>query len=454
MSNALLSRIRSLLVLGLPLVGGQLAQVSIQIVDTTMLGWYDVKALAGVVLANTLFFSIFIVGSGFSWAVTPMVAGAVAKGDTVRVRRVTRMGLWVSMGYGVAVLPILLNGGALFRLLGQEPALADVAQRYLDVAAWCIFPALTVMLLRSYLAGLARTQIVMWVTLGASAVNAFGNWVLIFGHLGAPELGARGAAIASLCMYLGSVAALAVYARRAFPGDALFARIWRPDWAELRQVFQLGWPIGMATLAETALFSAAAVMIGWIGVVELAAHGIALQNATMSFMLHIGMAQAATVLTGGAYARRDGDGLREIAMAGLTVSGVLAAGAICLLLTMPAALVSVFLDPADPMKGAILAAGVVLVYMAAVFQLADGVQVMLISLLRGLQDTRVPMWLATFSYWGVGAPLGYVLAFPVGLGAVGVWAGLAGGLSCAALLLWRRLWRQALPAVDRSGSPA
>ncbi|MBE3640090.1 MATE family efflux transporter [Mangrovicoccus algicola] len=433
--------VRPLLLLGLPLVGGQIAQVAIQIIDTLMLGRYDTEVLAAVVLATSLFFTVFIVGAGFSWAVTPLVAAASAAGDPVRVRRVTRMGFWASMGYGVLVLPVFLLSEPLFLALGQSPELARIAARYLDVAGWGIFPALAVMTLRAYLAGQARAQVVMWVTVAATVLNAGLNWLLIFGSWGFPEWGGRGAATASVLANSASVAVLAIYAERSFPGHQLFVRLWKPDWAELRQVFQLGWPIGVATLAETALFSAAAVMVGWLGVAELAAHGIALQLATVTFMMHLGLSQAATVLIGQAHGRGDRAAKRGISLAALVVSLGVAAVTIAVLAAIPRPLIRLFVDPADPMRDAILATGVGLVYMAAIFQLADGAQVVAISLLRGLQDTRVPMWQAAFSYWAVGAPLGWVLGIAAGAGAVGVWAGLAGGLCCAAVLLWRRLWR-------------
>ncbi|WP_108258030.1 MATE family efflux transporter [Mangrovicoccus ximenensis] len=438
--------VRALLVLGLPLVGGQIAQVSIQIIDTLMLGRYDLEVLAAVVLATSLFFSVFIVGAGFSWAVTPLVAAASAGGDLVRVRRVTRMGFWASMGYGALALPVFLWSEPLFLALGQSPEMARIAGEYLDIAGWGVFPALAVMTLRAYLAGQAKTQVVMWVTIGAVFLNAGLNWLLIFGNWGFPELGGRGAAAASVTVHVASAAALAVYAEWSFRGQQLFVRLWKPDWAELRQVFQLGWPIGIATLAETALFSAAAVMVGWIGVAELAAHGIALQLATVTFMMHLGLSQAATVLMGRAHGRRDEEAKRGISVASLVVSLSVAALTIAILAAIPQPLIRLFVDAADPMRDAILATGVGLVYMAAIFQLADGAQVILISLLRGVQDTRVPMWLAAFSYWVVGAPLGYVLGIVAGVGAVGVWAGLAGGLSCAAVLLWHRLWKVKLAA--------
>ncbi len=444
----------ALMLLGLPLVGSQLAQVSIQIVDTLMLGRYSVEALAAVVLASSLFFSTFIVGSGLAWAVTPLVAAAAAREDWVRVRRVTRMGLWASLIFSALVVPILLSGGAIFRALGQAPELAELAQDYLRIAAWGMPPALIVMLLKAYLAGVKRTAIVMWVTIGASVLNALLNWLLIFGALGFPELGVEGAAIASVTMHSVSLIALAVYAQRILPDLTLFARLWRPDWAEFRQVVALGWPIGVASLAETGLFSASAIMVGWIGATELAAHGIALQLATVTFMVHLGLSHAATVLAGEAVGRGDPLALRRGAVAGLLASGLVAAVTVAIMVTIPGQLLSLFVDPADPVRDAILAVGIGLVIAAAVFQAADGGQVMLISLLRGMQDTRVPMVLASVSYWGVGAPLGYVLGIVLGIGALGVWAGLVAGLFCAALLLGWRFWRRQLPQFAATGALA
>lgn len=444
----LLTDLKTLLVLGLPLVGSQLAQVSIQIVDTLMLGRYDVEVLAAVVLAGSLFFSTFIVGSGIAWAVTPLVAAAAAQGDRVRVRRVARMGLWASLIFSALVMPMLLSAERLFLALGQSPLLAEEAGAYLRIAAWGMIPALAVMLLKSYLAGLKRTGIVMWVTVLASVVNAALNWVFIFGHLGMPEMGAEGAALASVAMHTISVVVLAVYAARVLPEMELFHRFWRPDWAEFRQVVALGWPIGVASLAETGLFSASAIMVGWIGTTELAAHGIALQLATVTFMVHLGLSHAATVLAGEAYGQGDVAALKRGASAALLASGLVAVVTIAAMLSIPETLIGLFVGSDDPMRPAILAVGVGLVTAAAAFQAADGAQVVVISLLRGVQDTRVPMILATVAYWGIGAPAGYVIGIVLEGGAAGVWAGLISGLFAAALGLGWRFWGQQVPRLS------
>lgn len=444
------SDLRRLLVLGLPLVGGQLAQALIPIVDTAMLGRYDLEALAASVLSTMLWFTVFIVGSGFAYAVTPLVAAA--EGDPVRMRRITRMGLWTSAGFGVLCLPVLLAGTPLLIAMGEPPVLAALAGDYLSIAAWSVLPALAVVVLKSFLAAQHRTGVVLWVTLAAVALNAVLNWVLIFGKFGLPEMGIRGAALSTLLMHTGTLAVVIWYLRRSFPDLGLFERLWRADWDELGQVFRLGWPIGVSALAEAALFSAATVMMGWIGVVALAAHGIALQIAVITFNMHVGLSQAATILAGNAFGRRDGPALRSIAMAALIASGLVAVASLCAMFTIPETLVRLFADPKDPLIDDILVAGVTLVMVAGVFQLADGVQVMMISLLRGVQDTRVPMGLTLISYWGVGAPLAFVGGIVLGFGGAGVWLGLVGGLTAAAALLSRRFWTR--PVLGRNGGDA
>ena len=440
------ARARALLSLGLPLIGGHLGQYAIHATDTLMLGWYDVTALAAGVLGQTLFFLSFLLGAGFAWAVMPMVAAAGAEGgDESTIRRVTRMGLWLSTLYAAVAIPVLLQAEAIFLLLGQPADVSALAGDYLDIAAWGLWPALLMTVLRSYLSALERAQVVLWITLGAAAVNVGVNWVFIFGNLGAPELGIRGAAWASNTVQVVWFGAMALYAARAFAGHALFARMWRPDRAAFVQVFRLGWPIGLTNLAEVGMFSATAVMVGWLGAVPLAAHGIAIQIASATFMVHLGLSNAATIRAGRAFGQRDAAGLGREARLAVAVSGLFAALTVAVFLAVPERLIGLFLDPADPARPEIMALGVPLMAMAALFQLMDAGQVMALGLLRGVQDTRVPMIHATISYWAVGMPASYLFGFVMGWGAVGVWAGLVVGLTCAAALLSHRFWSRALP---------
>ena len=222
-------------------------------------------------------------------AVMPLVAAYDAEDDEIGLRRATRMGLWLSVGFAMIALPAMIWSPAVLDLLGQGPNLADTAGDYLKVAGWGIVPALLVMVLKSYLAALERTQVVLWITLAAVGLNVLVNHALIFGNWGLPELGVRGAAIASLTVNTASLIALAIYAALVQPDHALFQRVWRPDPEALAQVFRLGWPIGITNLAEVGLFAASSVMMGWLGPLPLAAHGIALQVTSVVFMVHLGL---------------------------------------------------------------------------------------------------------------------------------------------------------------------
>ncbi|MDB4074416.1 MATE family efflux transporter [Ascidiaceihabitans sp.] len=431
---------KAVAILGLPLVGGHLAQIAIGVTDTVMLGWYGVDALAAVTLAASYFFVLFLMGAGFAFAVMPMVATFDAEEDEVSIRRVTRMGLWLSIAYSVAIMPIMIWSESLFLFLGQEPTVAADAQQYLRIAGFGMFPWLVAMVIKSYLAALERTQVVFWIAVLATVCNGLINYALIFGNWGAPEMGIQGAAIASVFTQLVGMLGVVVYAILVLPQHQLFVRFWRADWEMLMRVFSLGVPIGFTGLSETGLFTATAVMMGWLGTVPLAAHGIALQCAGITFMLHLGISNVATIRAGNAFGRGDREHLAKGAYVVFAMSLVAALLAVVGFLLWPEPLVLAFMQPSEPARDQILVIGVGLLAMAALFQLVDGAQVIALGLLRGVQDTKVPMYMAAFSYWGIGMPCSYILGFVLGYEGIGVWMGLVVGLASAAILLSVRFW--------------
>jgi MATE family multidrug resistance protein len=271
-------------------------------------------------------------------------------------------------------------------------------------------------------------------------VNALVNYGLIFGNMGLPEMGVRGAAIASIIVQFVTLVGVIFYAVHKLPQHALFARILRPDWDVFAQVFKLGLPIGLTNLAEVGLFSASSVMMGWLGKIPLAAHGIALQLASLAFMLHLGLSNAATVRVGNAMGRKDADHMARGALVAVLMSLVVSCVTVALFLLFPQQLLGMFIDPQEPQRVAILATGVSLLYVAALFQVVDGAQVMALGLLRGVQDTRGPMVIAAISYWLLGVTCAYLLGFKLELGGVGVWLGLVLGLTAAAILLLYRFF--------------
>jgi MATE family multidrug resistance protein len=437
----------AMLKLGLPLVGVQLAQMSINVTDTVMIGWLGPKQLAAAVLATQGFFLFWMFGAGFAQAVMPVAANAAGRGDVRGVRRSVRMGLWVILAYGALSMVPLWKMEAILLALGQDPEIAALAGSFMHVLQWSMFPALGIAGLRSYLSVLDRAHVVLFVTLFGTLVNALGNWALIFGHFGLPALGMQGAAIASVATNLAMCAILVAYTAMSPPLKRyeLYVRFWRPDWPAFTEVLRLGWPISTTIIAEVGLFAAASIMMGWLGAIALAAHGIALQLASIAFMAPLGLANAATVRVGRAHGAEDWRGLGRAAHTGLALAVVIAVLGAALFFLAPQGLIGLYLDKRNPDAAAVLAIGVPLLAVAAAFQVFDAVQVMAAGLLRGLRDTRVPMLMALFSYWAVGMPVAYVLGFVFDLRGPGVWAGLAMGLFMAALMMtWRFHRRVAL----------
>ena len=431
---------KSLLVLGLPLVGSQVAQFAVHTTDTLMLGWYSVLTLAQVTIGAQVLFIAYIATSGFAYAILPMVAKSMAEGDQQGARRATRMGLWLStFAAAVLFIPIWFSAPIL-ESMGQESQVARGAQDYLRIAGFGLWPALWGLVLRSYLSALEHTGVVLWIAVAVLIINAFVNYGLIFGHFGLPELGLRGAAIASVIAMTLSLVGFVVYIQIYFPEQKMFSRFWRFDQAATYAVAKLAVPISATALAEAGLFAATAFMMGWLGKLELAAHGIVLQLAAMTFMVHMGLSQAGTVRVGKAFARNDWVAVKRTASVAMGLSSLAALVAIFFFLVMPEILIGAFLEEEDPLTPEILYIGSILLILASMFQFVDAAQVMALSLLRGLQDTRIPMLIAATSYWLVGMPISYVSGFVWDFQEIGIWCGLVIGLALVAILLWARFF--------------
>ena len=371
-----------------------------------------------------------------------MVASALGEGDERQVRRVTRMGLWLSLAFGVALTPVFFFFEPIMLAIGQEPDVARQAGLYMPYLGIGLIPALLVQVLKSYLSALELTRAILWAVIGAALMNALTNYALIFGNLGAPELGIVGAGIASLVSHSVSLLLLAGYALRKKPEHALLQNFHRPDPEALRSVFWLGIPIGLTLLAETGLFAASSIMMGWLGTIPLAAHGIALQITSISFMVPLGLSQALTVRVGKAWGQKNPAAVRDAALAGMVLAGATMVLIVGTFLLIPGYLVGLFIDPTDLARPEILAVGTTLLMLAALFQLVDIGQVVALGMLRGVQDTAVPMVMAVVSYWGIGLPVAYFLGFMVGLEGAGVWLGLSVGLAFACAGMQYRFWRR------------
>jgi len=435
------AELRATLALAWPLILANLTQQAIQATDVLLMGRLGATQLAATTLALNLTFTFNLLMLGLVIASSPMMATALGqRSNAVRdVRRTFRAGLWLI----VAMLPpywlVLWHVGDLMRLFGESEELARQGQTFLRAYMWCTAPWLLFQLLRNFVSALERPRIVLWLSLGGIAVNALLSWSLIFGKLGLPALGLVGGGLGSTLTWIAMCAALAavVLLDRQFRRFHLFGRFWRFDKERTTAMVRLGWPIGVTMALEMGVFALAAYFMGWIGAPAVAAHAVALQIAALTFMVPLGLGQAATVRVGLALGRRDEAG---IALAGWTswIVGVGFMGAMALIMwSIPRRLVTLFLTDV-PANAAVIGLAVSFLKVAAAFQLVDGAQVIGAGMLRGLHDTRWPLIFALFGYWGVGLGIGAWLAFGADWKGVGIWIGLASGLAAVAVLMLAR----------------
>lgn len=442
------------LTLGLPLIGAQMAQFLISTTDVLIVGQLGTVELAAMVLSAQYFFTLFIFGSGFSAASIPLAAQAEGRGDKTTVRRAIRMGMWVSLLYAVLVMPLFIYSEPVLLLLGQKPEVASRATHYLHIIGFGMFPALIVMCLRSFLSALERARVILLTTLAMLAFNAFFAYAFVLGHFGAPRLGLVGAASVAVAAQIFALVLMIAYTNRKLPEYELFVRFWRPDWEAFFDVLRIGLPIAISILAEVSLFTAASLMMGWIGTTALAAHGIALQYASMAFMIPLGLSQAATVRVGLASGRDDYGAIWRAAIAALVLAAGFALAGAALFLFQHANLAALFVDNNDPDAAAVIAIAGPFIIIAGIFQLFDGLQAVAAGLARGLKDSTIPMILALISYWAIGFPAAYILAFPLEIGGNGIWFGYLGGLFAAAILMNTRFFALLKRQREQHGVPA
>ncbi len=438
-----MAELRALVALGAPLALTQLGQIAINTTDVIMLGWLGTEALAAGGLAMSIWILPALFSIGVAMAVAPLVAGALGARRPRQVRRSVRQGLWA---VGAVTLPAVLAlcfCGPLLIALGQAPSVADAAERYLRAAVWGLPFAAALVVLRGFMTSFGHTQAVLVVMALMVPANATLNYGLIFGNLGLPRLELVGAGVASTLVNVLGFLGLALVCARARPYRRyrVFARLWRPDWTSLRAVLRLGVPIGLTLLLEIGMFTAAALLVGTIDHISLAAHHIALQLCAVVFMIPLGLSQASTVRVALAASHGDRRGVRLVGnLAILLTLAVMGTAALCFLLA-PNLLVRPFVD--DPSaRSALVATAAGLLQVAAFFQLADGLQVVGGGLLRGLKDTTVPMIYALVGYWIGGVGTAAFALFILDAGARGVWFGLFAGLSITAALALRRFYRR------------
>jgi multidrug resistance protein, MATE family len=441
--------LRATMALAWPLILTNVSMMLINFTDVKLLGYLGIDALAASALGTGILFAMLLIGIGIVVAGSPLMAAELGrKPNSVReIRRTFRQTMWSATIVCLPIWVLLWFTGDILRWAGQPERLAEDTGMFMRSLMWLLWPQLGVVALRGFMAALEMPRWTMVAGFAAVIVNAVVNYGLIFGHFGLPRLELVGAGIGSSLTALFQFLFLAIIAMRhpRFRRYHLFGRWWRPDWQRLATIWKLGVPIGLHMGFEAMVFAAAIFLMGYISIAAAAAHAVAIQIASMTFMVPMGLAQAATVRVGLGFGRRDAEAIR---LAGWTAYalgvGFMTAMAV-VIWAVPGALAGFFLDPELSGNAEALRLAISFLIIAAVFQIVDGAQVVGTGMLRGLQDTTWPMLFAAFGYWVVGIGFGCWLAFYRGYDGVGIWIGLALGLGIvAALVLSRWLMRHRL----------
>ena len=424
--------------LALPLVLAQVAQNTMSFVDTLMVGRLGNEALAGIALGSTTFTFVFLILSGVILAVGPLVSQAHGANTPEEAGRAVRQGLWLGALLFVPAFILFRNAEPLLLALGQAPDTAEMSGNYLRAISWGLLPGFWLTALRGLLEGLSVTRPIMIISFFGVGLNILVNNALMFGRWGFPALGLVGTGYASSIVYTLMFLAGAVYVSLRFGRYQTFSRLRTPDPGMLRELLVVGVPISLTLGFEVSMFATVTFLMGLLGSAQLAAHQVALQSASVTFMVPLGLSIATSVRVGQAIGRGDVAGARLAGWVGIGVSVATMIASALLYWLAPRFVIGLYLDLGDPENAAVIAFATTFFAFAAMFQLFDGLQVSAAGALRGLKDTRVPAFITLVAYWLIGISSGAYLCFGLGLGGRGLWSGLVLGLATAsALLVWR-----------------
>ncbi len=440
--------------LAVPVVTIQVGMMAMGVVDTIMVGHVSAQALAAVALGNLYFFTLAVFAMGTLMVLDPVVAQAVGAGDLPAVARAVQRGIVIAALLALPAITLLIAAEPAFRLLGQPAEVVPLAAAYAVRTAPGTFPFLLFVVFRQSLQAMGRTRPIVGAIIGANLVNGALNWVLIFGHFGVPPMGVVGSAWATTVSRILLVLWLWVAARAQLRPLLLPVRreIWRLP--PLLRMLRLGVPIGAQHVLEFGAFALVALMMGWLGTREMAGHQVAINLAALTFMVPLGVGDAASVLVGHAVGRRDPEGARGAARAAFACGIGFMAVTGAIFLTLPEQLARLYSQDM-----AVISVAATLIPIAGVFQIFDGTQVVAGGILRGLGDTRAPMIANLLGYWVVGIPVSSYLGFHTGLGPAGLWWGLVLGLGLVGTSLLIRVRvrlarQQPRVLIDAPGLPA
>jgi multidrug resistance protein, MATE family len=438
--HRLIAEIKAMLFLAIPLASAQLAQSATGFVDTVMMGLLGSQVLAAGALGAAFFNTPLYVSSSIVAAVSPLVASAFGADDSKEVSRIARQGLWLAVLLGIPLTLLIWNGKAILPWLGQKPENVRLAGLYLRAIAPGVLPALGFVALRNFVAAVSQPRPIVVILIAGTLFNVGANYVLMFGKLGLPALGIVGIGIASALSLWGMFLAIALYIlwHPHLRHYLIFDHLNHFEARVFRELLTTGLPIGGLITVEVGLFTTTTFLMGGLGTVPLAAHQIALQTSAITFMIPLGIAFATTIRVGQLIGQGKPKAAQLAGYVGIGLGTAFMSLMGILFWSIPEAIISLYLDVSNPENRAVVELAKVLLGIAALFQIVDGIQVTTAGALRGLKDTKVPMLIGLLAYWGIGMSVGYGLGFSLGFGSVGLWCGLAIGLLVAAIvLIWR-----------------
>ena len=425
----------------------QLGASLVGLFDSIMVGRYATVDLAAVSFSNALFFTVMVFAMGALMGLTPLVGIEIGKMSDateqselqLRITALFKNGALFTILLSIFTLILLGSCIPFLHCFGQDPAVVEVARPYYTLIVLSIAPFLFFTFFKQFLEGLGNTSVAMVITLAMNALNILLNWLFIYGNWGCPELGATGAGIGSLIARTGMPICFmaAMYFRREWRGYIRSIRTKGYRLSTIQELSKIGFPIGIQTLMETIAFTAAFVFIGWISKEALAAHQIANQICDMTFMVILGIGSATTIRVSHQLGANNLDGVRMASHASIHLVLVINAIGAALMIGLRHQIPLLFTEDQE-----VIAIASKLVVLAGMLQLADGLQVVAASMLRGITDVKVPMVIAVISYTIICISVGLTLAFPMGMGAEGIWIGFVIGLSTAAVCLHLRFHKQ------------
>jgi MATE family multidrug resistance protein len=445
--------LRTMLRLAMPMVLIQVGMMFMGVVDTIMVGHLNAQALAAVALGNLYFWGFAMLAMGTLMAVDPIVTQAVGAGDERSIGRGVQRGIVLAVILSVPIGLLMLPAGKIFTAAHQPAEVVPLAVQYVLWMIPSTVPFFVFIVIRQTLQAMHRTRAIVWSIIGGNGCNALLNWLLIFGHAGFPAKGVVGSAWATSSSRWLMMGMLMAFAWKPIRG---YLRPFRRDSVELRPMMRmvaLGFPIGCQMFLEFSAFAAIALLMGRLGTIQVAGHQVAINLASLTFMVPLGVGSAATVLVGNAVGRADADQARRGARSAILFGTAFMSCTAILFLVLPGFFAGLYTN-----DGTVLAVAAALIPIAGVFQVFDGLQAVAAGILRGLGDTRVPMLINIVGFWFLGMPVSIYLGFHAGLGPRGLWWGFVAGLGAVSMLLLVRvrvrLRRDLIRVViDQEGEP-